>query len=93
MLLTGAVLANLESDSGERDSKTGLRSAVFGAEVTTISQSGEDIPVIVRIGVRQVTVLAFTVDGVVASEVVAFKARASELSPPAGVEVACGGEA
>lgn len=125
-----------------------LRSAVFGVEATTINQGGEDIAVIVRLGVdknsldvsatpkisldtlrnltvtsirgesvplssitsenlasanaainhedkkRQVTVSAFTVEGVVASEVVnKFKDRVSELDAPSGIEVAYGGEA
>ncbi len=125
-----------------------LRSAVFGVEATTINQDGEDIDVVVRLGVdkntldsaatpqitldtlrnltvtsirgesvplssittetlasanaainhedkkRQVTVSAFTVEGVVAGDVVAkFKERVSELEAPAGVEVNYGGEA
>jgi multidrug efflux pump len=44
--------------------------------------------------VRQVTVEAYTVDGVAAGEVVSeFKKRASELELPAGVTVSYGGEA
>jgi HAE1 family hydrophobic/amphiphilic exporter-1 len=44
--------------------------------------------------IRQVTVSAFTAEGVVAGDVVsAFKARASELELPAGTEVSYGGEA
>ena len=44
--------------------------------------------------IRQVTVSAFTAEGVVSSEVVtAFKARVSELNAPAGVVISYGGEA
>ena len=44
--------------------------------------------------IRQVTVSAFTVEGVVAGEVVnKFKERVGELEAPAGVEVSYGGEA
>ncbi len=44
--------------------------------------------------IRQVTVSAFTVEGVVAGDVVAkFKERVGELQAPVGVEVSYGGEA
>ncbi|MBY0309814.1 efflux RND transporter permease subunit [Patescibacteria group bacterium] len=125
-----------------------LRTAVFGVEATTLNQNGEDIDVVVRLGVdktstdtsatpkisidalrnlsvtsfsgnsvplssviseslapasaainredeeRQVTVQAFTAEGVAAGEVVSeFKKRAGELELPSGVEVSYGGEA
>lgn len=125
-----------------------LRSAVFGVEATTINQNGEDVDVVVRLGIdrtsadtsatpnvsidtlrnltvtsvsgktlplssviteslapasaainredemRQVTVQAYTVDGVAASEVVSeFKSRVGELELPSEVQVSYGGEA
>jgi multidrug efflux pump len=125
-----------------------LRTAVFGVEATTLNENGEDIDVVVRLGIdrtaedttatpnisidalrnltvtsvsgnsvplssvlteslapasaainredekRQVTVEAYTVDGVSAGEVVSeFKNRVSELELPVGVTLAYGGEA
>jgi HAE1 family hydrophobic/amphiphilic exporter-1 len=44
--------------------------------------------------IRQVTVSAFTVEGVVSGDIVEkFKERAAELDLPAGIEIAYGGEA
>lgn len=125
-----------------------LRSAVFGVTATTISRSGEDIDIVVRLAIdrtatdlsatpevtiealrtlevvskdgvrvplsnvvterlapanaaidhedktRLVSVSAYTVDGVVAGEVVdAFKRRAQELELPPSVVLSYGGEA